>query len=381
MLIEYVRKRLTRQLAVLGEVPDKIEVAKQLLDPDILTIGFARRFATYKRPNLLLSDPERLLRLLNHPTRPVQLIIAGKAHPADVAAQDLIKQWMGFIHRPEAARRVVFLEDCDMLMTEHLVQGTDVWLNTPRRPWEASGTSGMKALVNGGINLSELDGWWAEAYTPEVGWALGDGREYGDDPVQDRIEANALYDLLECKVIPEFYTHDEAGISVSWVARMRESMARLTPTFSTNRSLCEYVEKYYLPLAESFRKREQDGAALGSKIQKWHQNIGEKWSALRFGEMCIKTEGNEHVIEVEVNLESLDPQSVVVELYAEGQDGNLADKVRMEQVRKLSAAANIYTFRGHVSAQRPAEDYTARIIPCFEGVGIPLELPVILWQH
>ena len=166
---------------------------KDLFDPNVLTLGFARRFATYKRPNLLLHDPERLLRLLTNPQRPVQLIIAGKAHPADEAGQALIQEWTHFIRQPEARPHVMFLSDYDMQLTERLVQGVDVWLNTPRRPWEASGTSGMKVLVNGGVNLSELDGWWAEAYTPEVGWALGDGREHGDDPAWDAAEAdNAL---------------------------------------------------------------------------------------------------------------------------------------------------------------------------------------------
>ena len=168
-----------------------------MFDPDVLTIAFARRFATYKRPNLLLHDPQRLLRILTNTQRPVQLIMAGKAHPADEPGQALIRQWIQFIRNTEARRHVIFLSDYDMLLTERLVQGADVWLNTPRRPWEASGTSGMKVLVNGGINLSELDGWWAEAYTPEVGWALGDGREHGDDPQWDAAEAEALYQLLE----------------------------------------------------------------------------------------------------------------------------------------------------------------------------------------
>ena len=159
--------------------------------PTRLTLGFARRFATYKRPNLLLHDPQRLLRLLSDPERPVQLIIAGKAHPADQAGQALIQEWMHFIRQPEARPHAIFLSDYDMLLTEHLVQGVDVWINTPRRPWEASGTSGMKVLVNGGMNLSELDGWWAEAYAPELGWALGDGQEHGDDPAWDAAEADA----------------------------------------------------------------------------------------------------------------------------------------------------------------------------------------------
>ena len=235
--------------------PEAVDSAKHLFDPNALTLGFARRFATYKRPNLLLHDPERLLRLLTNPERPVQLILAGKAHPADQAGQDLIQQWTHFIQRPEARPHVVFLSDYDMLLTEHLVQGVDVWLNTPRRPWEASGTSGMKVLVNGGINLSELDGWWAEAYTPEVGWAIGDGQEHGDDPAWDAAEAEALYNLLEREVIPEFYTRDESGIPTAWVKRMRESMARLTPRFSANRTVREYTEQHYLPAATAYRER------------------------------------------------------------------------------------------------------------------------------
>ena len=211
-LVEYARERLSRDLAAAGAPPEEVEAAKHLFDPNALTLGFARRFATYKRPNLLLHDPQRLLRMLTNPQRPVQLIIAGKAHPADQAGQALIREWMHFIRRPEARPHAIFLSDYDMLLTEHLVQGVDVWINTPRRPWEACGTSGMKVLVNGGINLSELDGWWAEAYTPEVGWALGDGQEHGDDPAWDAAEAEALYDLLEREVIPEFYARDGQGI-------------------------------------------------------------------------------------------------------------------------------------------------------------------------
>ncbi len=240
-LVEYARERLSTQLAASGASPEAVDGAKHLFDPNTLTLGFARRFATYKRPTLLLHDPERLLRLLTNPQRPVQLIMAGKAHPADQAGQALIQEWTHFIRRPEVRPHVIFLSDYDMHLTEHLMQGVDVWLNTPRRPWEASGTSGMKVLVNGGINLSELDGWWAEAYSPDVGWALGDGQEHGDDPAWDVIEAEALYDLLEHEVIPEFYTRDEQGIPTAWVARMRESMARLTPRFSSSRAVREYT--------------------------------------------------------------------------------------------------------------------------------------------
>ena len=204
-------------LAASGESPEAIDGAKHLFDPNALTLGFARRFATYKRPNLLLHDRARLLRLLSNSDRPVQLIIAGKAHPEDQAGQALIREWIHFIRQPETRSHIIFLCDYDMLLTENLVQGVDVWINTPRRPWEASGTSGMKVLVNGGVNLSELDGWWAEAYAPEVGWALGDGQEHGDDPAWDAVEAEALYELLEREVIPEFYTRDDQGVPTAWV--------------------------------------------------------------------------------------------------------------------------------------------------------------------
>jgi starch phosphorylase len=296
-LVEYARERLARQLAASGASPEAIDDARQVCDCNVLTLGFARRFASYKRPNLLLHDPERLLRLLTNPQRPVQLILAGKAHPADQAGQALIQQWMHFIRRPEVRPHVVFLSDYDMHLTEQLVQGVDVWLNTPRRPWEACGTSGMKVLVNGGINLSELDGWWAEAYTPEVGWALGDGREHDHDPAWDAIEAEALYDLLEREVIPEFYTRDEQGIPSAWVARMRESMARLTPRFSTNRAVCEYTAQHYLPAAAAYRERAADNGAIGAALVDWRHALDRKWAALRFGDVKATTDGARHLFE------------------------------------------------------------------------------------
>ena len=211
-LVEYIRERYARQLAIQGECSQTVADGGQVFDFNALTLGFARRFATYKRPNLLLHDPARLMRILRNAERPVQLVIAGKAHPKDGAGQEMIRQWMEFIRGAGQHSPVIFLADYDMLLTGELVGGVDVWLNTPRRPWEASGTSGMKVLVNGGLNLSELDGWWAEAYTPEVGWALGDGREHGEDPAWDAAEAEALYGLLEQQVTPEFYERNNAGI-------------------------------------------------------------------------------------------------------------------------------------------------------------------------
>jgi len=380
-LLDYARERLSRQLAASGAPHEEVESAKHRCDCNTLTLGFARRFATYKRPNLLLHDPERLLRLLTNPQRPVQLIMAGKAHPADRAGQALIQQWVHFIRRPEVSGHVIFLSDYDMHLAGQLVQGVDVWLNTPRRPWEASGTSGMKVLVNGGINLSELDGWWAEAYTPEMGWALGDGQEHGDDPAWDAIEAEALYDLLENEVIPEFYSRDEQGIPAAWVARMRESMARLAPRFSSNRAVREYAEQYYLPAASAYRERSVDQSAIGLQIVNCRHALAQKWIALRFGEMKVETAGEQHVFEVQVYLDDLDPVVVRVELYANGVSDAAAERVEMTQVRQLVGAANGYAYRAEVPATRPAADYTARLIPYHDDVAIPLEDAHILWQR
>ena len=380
-LVEYARERLSRQLAASGAPPEAVNAAKHLFDCNTLTLGFARRFASYKRPNLLLHDPERLLRLLTNPQRPVQLIMAGKAHPADQAGQALIQQWTHFIRRPEVRPHAIFLSDYDMLLTEHLVQGVDVWLNTPRRPWEACGTSGMKVLVNGGINLSELDGWWAEAYTPEVGWALGDGREHDNDPAWDAIEAEALYDLLEREVIPEFYSRDEQGIPRAWVALMRESMARLTPRFSTNRAVREYTEQHYLPAASAYRERAADKGAVGAHVVDWQHALEQKWAALRFGEVKVDTDGEQHVFEAQVYLDELDPELVRVELYANGTDGAPPERVEMKRVRQLVGATNGFAYRAEVPSARPATDYTARLLPNRDGVAIPLEHARILWQR
>ena len=380
-LVDYARDRLSRQLAASGAPPEEVEGAKHLFDCNTFTLGFARRFASYKRPNLLLHDPERLLRLLTNPHRPVQLIMAGKAHPADQAGQALIQQWIRFIRRPEVRHHVIFLGDYDMHLTEQLVQGVDLWLNTPRRPWEACGTSGMKVLINGGINLSELDGWWAEAYTPEVGWALGDGQEHNDDPAWDAAEAEALYDLLEREVIPEFYTRDERGIPTAWVTRMRESMARLTPRFSTNRAVREYTEQHYLPAASAYRARAADKGAIGVELVNWRRALEQKWAALRFGEVKLETDGQQHVFEVQVYLDELDPEAVRVELYANGADGSEPERVEMERVRQLVGATNGYAYRAEVSAARSATDYTARLVPHRDGVAVPLEDAHILWRR
>jgi starch phosphorylase len=380
-LVDYARERLARDLTAGGATPAAVDEAKHLFDPNALTLGFARRFATYKRPNLLLHDPERLLRLLNNPQRPVQIIIAGKAHPADQAGQALIQEWIRFIRRPEARAHAIFLADYDMLLTEHLVQGVDVWINTPRRPWEACGTSGMKVLVNGGLNLSELDGWWAEAYTPEVGWALGDGFEHDNDPAWDAAEADALYDRLEREVVPEFYTRDETGIPTAWVARMRESMAQLTPRFSADRAVREYTEQHYLPAAAACCARAADDAALGRQIVTWRHAVEQQWAALRFGAVKVETDGTHHTFEVQLFVGDLDPEAVRVQLYADGVDGGGPVRQEMTRVRRLEGADGGYAYRAQVPAMRPPTDYTARVIPHHDGIGVPLETARILWQR
>ena len=250
--------------------------AQHFFDPNALTLGFARRFATYKRPNLLLHDRDRLLRLLSNPQKPVQLIMAGKAHPADEAGQASIQEWILFIRQQNVRAHVIFLSDYDMLLTEHLVQGVDVWINTPRRPWEACGTSGIKVLVNGGINLPELDGWWAEAYTPDAGWALGDGLDHGRDLARDAVEACALYDLLEHAVISEFYERRENDMPIAWIKRIRESMARLTPQFSANGAVREYTERRYIPAATAYRERAADKGLIGRHIVDWRQALDRR---------------------------------------------------------------------------------------------------------
>jgi starch phosphorylase len=380
-LVEYARERLSRELAAGGASPEEVEAAKHLFDPNALTLGFARRFATYKRPNLLLHDPPRLLRLLNNSERPVQLIIAGKAHPADEAGQALIREWTHFIRVSGARLHAIFLGDYDMLLSEHLVQGVDVWINTPRRPWEASGTSGMKVLVNGGINLSELDGWWAEAYTPEVGWALGDGQEHGDDPAWDVAEAGALYDLLEREVIPEFYARDGHGIPKAWVARMRKSMASLTPRFSADRTVRDYTEQHYIPGAATYRARAANQGAVGRQMVEWQHAMQQAWPALRFGEVTVETNGDRHVFEIPVYLGGLDPSAVRVELYADGVNGDGPVRQEMERIRQLEGAGSGYAYRAGVPAIRPAADYTVRVIPHRAGVAVPMEDARIRWQR
>jgi glycogen phosphorylase len=376
-LVEFVRKRYARQGAERGSSEQEVARAAQALDNDTLTLGFARRFAPYKRPNLLLHDANRLVRILTNAERPVQLVLAGKAHPQDVEGQEMVRQWIEFAHRPEVWLRVVFLSDYDLLMAERLVQGVDLWVNTPRRPWEASGTSGMKVLVNGGLNLSELDGWWAEAYSPEVGWAIGDGREHGEDPHWDESEAEALYGLLEREIIPEFYRRDERGIPRGWVARMRESMCRLTPVFSANRVVRQYTELHYLGATSAFRER---AANQGSSLVTWQAQLAKHWPAVRFGSATVEEKDGQYLFRAEVFLDDLDPDAVAAELYAEGKNDGPPERHPMTRAERLVGSANGFAYTAQIPASRPVADYTPRLIPQHRGALVPLEAPLILWH-
>jgi len=379
-LVEYVRRMHVRQLAGRGASSDQLWQAMQVLDSNTLTLGFARRFATYKRPNLLLHDPQRLVRILTDRERPVQIVLAGKAHPQDLAGQDMIRQWIEFAYRPEVRCQLVFLSDYDAHMAENLVQGVDVWVNTPRRPWEASGTSGMKVLVNGGLNVSELDGWWAEAYSSEVGWAIGDGREHDGDPGWDAAEAEALYQLLEREIVPEFYNRDERGIPRRWVARMRESMARLTPVFSTNRVVRQYTEEHYIPAATAYHERAANDGARAAELVAWNAELAEHWPKLRFGSAIVEHLPDQYRFHVQAFLDDLDPDDVMVEVYADAQNGDAPLRHQLLRGEHLVGSANGFTYSAVVPAARPVADYTPRLVPCHTGAFVPLEASFILWH-
>jgi starch phosphorylase len=378
-LVEYIRSRYARQIESQGGSAEEIDAAAHVFDFRALTLGFARRFATYKRPNLLLRDPQRLMRILSNPQHPVQLVIAGKAHPQDETGQAMIRQWSEFIQRAGTPSRVIFLSDYDMLLTGRLVGGVDVWVNTPRRPWEASGTSGMKVLVNGGLNLSELDGWWAEAYTPEVGWAIGDGKEHGDDPAWDAAEAEDLYTLLEREIIPAFYDRDDLGVPVKWVARMRESMARLTPAFSANRTVREYTENHYLPAAAAYNFRADQHGKVGAELLAWQTRLTELWRDVRFG--ALKTESRDGCLrfEVPVHFGRLQPESVHVELFANGLNSAQPFCKSMDRGPQLPDGAYLYS--ACAEPGQNANEVTPRVVPYHAAASIPLETSQILWQR
>ena len=380
-LIHYARQRLAVQLGQAGATPEQVKSASQVLDPNALTLGFARRFASYKRPNLLLHDKKRLGRLLLDSNKPVQLIIAGKAHPNDTDGQSMIQQWIRFVNQPGIRGHVVFLEDYDIALAQHLVQGIDVWINTPRRPWEASGTSGMKILANGGLNLSELDGWWAEACSCDVGWSIGDGKEHDADLSWDVTEAEQLYQRLENEIIPLFYTRDTKGLPRDWLKLIRNSMMTLAPQFSSNRMVREYVEQFYFPAASDYKKRQAKHGQLARQLDDWHSALTLHWDQIHFGN--IETQKTDHgwLFQIQVYLGEILPDQISVELYAEGIDGNKSLLIKCNCKEKITGAIHGYTYVTKIETTRPATDFTARIIPQHTEAQIPAEAGMINWQH
>ena len=374
-LVTIVRTRMQRQLAARGAQWAALAAAAQMFDGSTLTLGFARRFTPYKRPTLLLSDPARLIRLLTDPRRPLQLVVAGKAHPDDVLGKEMVQQWVTFAQQPEVRQHVAFLEDYDMALAEEMVRGVDVWLNTPRRPWEACGTSGMKVLANGGLNLSVLDGWWSEAYTADVGWAIDVGCSASDDAR----DAEKLYRILEEEVVPLFYRRDEQGSPGAWLARVRHSVAQLTPRFSANRMLAEYVEGMYLPAAEQLRFRSGQQYREACALSEWERTLRAHWSAIDVGPIAGRGENGVLCVTVDVVLGSIDPEWVLVELYADGLAG--AASVRLPMTRRASAPGlpNGARYVAQLETDRPLWHFTPRVLPRRPGVRLPAELPLIAW--
>ncbi|HTY31117.1 alpha-glucan family phosphorylase [Mycobacterium sp.] len=372
----WARQRLALQFTIAGAGADRVDEAQRIFDPKALTLGFARRFTEYKRTALLLHDPERFARILTDPERPVQIAIAGKAHPADSFGKAMIQRWYEFSQRPELRSRVAFIADYDLVLAEQLVNGVDVWVNTPRRPWEASGTSGMKVLVNGGLNLSELDGWWAEAYTPQAGWAIGDGQEH-DDPQWDAEEANGLYSLLENELVPMFYTRDDNGVPDDWMQRVRGSMATLTPQFSSERTVRQYVEELYAPAAAAYRTRLADHCRVGTDVQSWRELIANYWSDVSFGSLHVEPAGDGHDFRVLVSLGAVGPDAVQVQLYGDAWEHGPTERIPMQ--RGDEVIRGTFSYHVHVEGPRPPETYTPRVVPYHLDASFPLEAEKICW--
>src|ERR1041385_4411497 len=294
-LIEFVRDRERGRRERMGESPESIRRVNRILDPEILTIGFARRFATYKRARLLFSDKERLKRLLNDATRPVQFIFAGKAHPRDAAGRALIQEVYKFSREAGFENRVVFMEDYDSYIARRLVQGVDLWLNNPLRPLEASGTSGMKCCPNGGINLSVLDGWWLEAFNGNNGWAIAPEINDGTVEFQSEVDSNSLYQLLENQIIPLYYAKPDGRLPLAWLQLMRESIRSVTPIFNTHRMVKEYTERLYLPAAQAYREFSQNDCSAANELSQWKSRMRKDWPQIKIDQVEVGNQDRQNI--------------------------------------------------------------------------------------
>lgn len=391
-LVAFARQRLEAQLVARNAPQTEIENAREVLNPDALTIGFARRFATYKRATLFFRDKERLARILNNPDRPVQLIFAGKAHPHDHLGKELIKEIVKTAELPEFRHSIVFIENYDMGIARYLVQGCDVWVNTPRRPKEASGTSGMKVIYNGGLNASILDGWWAEAYEPTLGWAIGSGEEYGQDEwdLQDYIEAQALYNLLEMDIIPTFYTRGRDGLPREWITRIKNSIARLAPFFNTFRMVREYTEDYYMPAHARFETLTEPDITRGKAFAEWRKRVRQQWGGVRIEDVTVEPRqvkvGDQLSIFAVVSLGELRPEDVCVQVY----DGRLdsrgeliaGEALDMNYCRQRgnSPDENVHEFCATVDYHTTGKrGISVRVLPRHPDLADPIQTGLITW--
>ena len=389
-LIDFVRDRERQRRERMGESPEFIRKVNRILDPETLTIGFARRFATYKRGTLLFSDKERLKRLVNDTTRPVQFIFAGKAHPRDEAGKALIQEVYKFSREPGLENRVVFLEDYDSYIARRLVQGVDLWLNHPLRPLEASGTSGMKSAPNGGINLSVLDGWWREGYNGSNGWAIGAEIDNGTTEFQNEVDASSLYQLLENQIVPLYYAKPDGKLPLAWLQLMRESIRSVTPVFNTQRMVKEYTEQLYIPAAQAHENFSRDACGAATQLSQWKTQIRKDWSEVKISDVQAGNKDRQNIlvgeslqISARVRLGAVDPRHVRVEAYhGEIDDGDIRNPTAtvLNQSSKADGDGN-YIYQGSVPATESGTyGFSVRVVPTHPCLMQAHELRLITWS-
>jgi starch phosphorylase len=387
-LVAFARRRLHQQLVRRGVSQSEVAAAEEALNPDALTIGFARRFATYKRATLLFRDIDRLIKLVNDPERPIQIIFAGKAHPHDEEGKAFIRHIVRMARMPELRHAIVFLENYDMQVARYLVQGVDIWLNNPRRPKEASGTSGMKVVYNAGLNFSILDGWWAEAYNPDVGWAIGNGEEYRETQTeqQDHIESQALYNVLEQDIIPTFYERGRDGLPRQWISKVKESIKLLAPYFNTRRMVQEYAEQFYLPTFERFEAMTTPDLKEGIDFAEWRKRLETSWRGIRISSVEIPKKsvkvGNEMEVHADVVLGNLKPEDVRVQLYFGplNTDGTISDDGSAIDMSVQEQADGHYKYVAQVSYNTSGDrGISVRVVPKHEFLPSPFQPGLISW--
>lgn len=386
-LVGYLRERFQDQLRKMGANSARIAEAADALDPKALTIGFARRFATYKRATLLLRDKERLARIVSSSTMPVQFVFAGKAHPADEGGKKLIREIFHLSEQEPFRNKLIFLEDYAMGLAWHLVEGVDVWLNTPRRPHEASGTSGMKVVGNGGLMISTLDGWWPEGFNGENGWAIGSGEEYEDDDYQDQVESMALYEILEKEVIPLFYNRGKDGIPDEWVEMMKNSIRTLCPVFNTNRMAGEYAEKMYLPALDRWKRATADNSAEARGLAAWKAGLRQKWGGVSIRDVKVTgvselRVGADLAVEVHVDLGKVTPEDVAVELYHGplNAEGEIVSGTATPLVRRRPDRNKHLTYTGAIPSKSSGQfGFAVRVIPAHPALAHRFETGLIAW--